>query len=89
MALSSVGGTDNRALEQNGKLLFRQDQLFHLHRLSLVLISATGQRLRFRTPSELEKFLHAAERSRDASVQRQLAAVKSVMPEEWGGQKTA
>jgi hypothetical protein len=89
MALSMVLRKDEWALERNGTLHFKQDQLFHLHRLSLLLIGVTGQRQRFGTYDDLERFLSIAQRCGDAGVQRQLAAVQSVMPFEWQSKKSA
>lgn len=83
MTMSLVFESRDWALESNGQMHFKQDQLFHLHRLSLVLIGLTGQRLRFRTREELERVLAFAESCELPAVRTQLAAVRSVMPFHW------
>lgn len=71
------------SVERNGKMHFKQEQLFHLHRLSLMVIKLSGQRLRFRTRSELEQFLAFAETIEAEHVQRQLDSVRRVLPFHW------
>lgn len=71
---------DSWAIERGGKMHFKQEQLFHLHRLSLIIIRLTGQRLRFRTMSELEHFLAFAGTCKAEEVQRQLDSVRGVLP---------
>lgn len=71
------------AVERNGKMHFKQEQLFHLHRLSLLLIKLTGQRLRFRTRNELEHILTFAGICKAEGVKRQLDLVRSVLPFHW------
>lgn len=87
MTMSLVFESKGWALERNGQMHFKQEQLFHLHRLSLVLIGLTGQRLRFRTRGELECFLAFAETCELPAVQMQLAAVRSVMPFHWADKR--
>lgn len=71
------------SVERNGKMHFKQDQLFHLHRLSLMVIKLTGHRLHFRTRIELEQFLAFAETIEAEQVQRQLDSVRRVLPFHW------
>ncbi|MFE8070704.1 hypothetical protein QQM79_06555 [Marinobacteraceae bacterium S3BR75-40.1] len=73
-------GAGQWTVEQDGRLNFRQDQLFNLQRLSLVILGQSRQRLRYRTLEELEQLLQYAEDSDDQSVRRQLQAVRSVLP---------
>ena len=87
MTMTLVFESKGWVLESNGQMHFKQDQLFHLHRLSLVIIGLTGQRLRFRTRDELEYLLAFAGSCELLSVQTQLAAVRSVMPFHWADKK--
>jgi len=56
--------------EENGKLHFKQQQLFQLHRLMLVMLSATGSKLRYDTPRQLKVFLDFAKTVDNKSVQK-------------------
>ena len=69
--------------DPSGKMHFKQQQLFHLHRLSLMIIRLTGRRLRFRTLNELEEFLAFAETIQAEQVQSQLESVRSVLAFHW------
>ncbi len=75
--------------ESNGKLHFKQKQLFQLHRLMLVMLSTTGRKLRYETPKQLKQLLQAAMVVDNFSVQTQLKAALSTLPDKWGGQKIA
>lgn len=81
--------SDSWALERNGKMNFKQEQLFHLHRLSLLLSELTGERLRFRTRNELEHFLAFASTCSAKTIQSQLDAVRNVLPFRWTETKRA
>jgi hypothetical protein len=69
--------------EENGKLHFKQQQLFQLHRLMLVMLGVTGLKLRYETPKDLKSFLNIAMTVDSNSVQTQLGAALSTLPEKW------
>lgn len=69
--------------EENGKLHFRQEQLFQLHRLTLVILGTTGMKFRYGTPLQLQQLLAYANSAGNLSVQTQLMAVLPLLPPEW------
>ena len=69
--------------QENGKLHFKQQQLFQLHRLMLVMLSVTGLKVRYETPEDLKLFLSMAMNIDSNSVQTQLRAATSTLPEKW------
>ena len=71
------------AFEEDGKLHFKQDQLFQLHRLTLVILGETGVKLRYRTPQQLRELLAFASRSWSKSVNAQFNAALATLPDSW------
>lgn len=69
--------------EENGKLHFKQDQLFQLHRLTLVILGETGIKLRYGTPQQLRELLTFASRSWSKSVNVQFNAALGTLPDSW------
>jgi hypothetical protein len=69
--------------EENGKLYFKQQQLFQIHRLMLVMLGVTGIKLRYETPKDLKSFLNMAMTVDSNSVQTQLRSALSTLPENW------
>jgi len=72
--------TGHWQIERNGKLHLKQNQLFHLHRLSLMLIKQTGRRVRFQTPDDLIELLTLAMATPNQAIEKQLNEVRKVLP---------